>query len=184
MRRSQAGGFTFWYSIMLYSASLILVGVSYKMMLTVYFEEKEEEEGETGHRMLHLPLPFEEYKEVISKIYGYALAASLFFLDMMLFSHRGFADTFSRFYHRSGRPNVKAFVLGTVSVGSMILTCFCGRLFGSNLTGTSLFGLFIVVYQILARTQGMKIFWFSEGEEDNRPWPNVTEAQSVPASKA
>mmetsp|Transcript_7369 Transcript_7369/g.10818 ORF Transcript_7369/g.10818 Transcript_7369/m.10818 type:complete len:433 (+) Transcript_7369:52-1350(+) len=175
LRRSVVGGFGFFYSIIFYSASLILVGVCYKMMLTVYFEEEE-----AGlHRVLHLPLPFDEYKQRISSMYGYALSSSLVFLDAMLLSHLGAREFFSRFYYRRrGRPNIKAFVFSAMTLSTTILSLFCGNICGTNLVATSLFGLTLVVFQVLVRTQAMKIFWF--GEEKECAWPNVTEARSVP----
>lgn len=168
MRRSPSGGYMFSYSATLYSASLIMVGCSYKMILH-HFLEEEEEGGEKN----------EQEVRDIANLFSYSSALSFLSLDLMLMSHRGFLTNLARL-----RPNGRcALMPSLVSAVDWGLTVALASLssFVSSLELLTMCGLLIVLFQVILRTRGMRYFPVSKKAlQDDRPWPNRTQPQIAP----
>ena len=181
MRRSQGGGFVWVYMHTVYSASLVLVGCAYKMMLSP--DEMEEENEELGIE------PNYDLNERIAFIYAVSQTVSFLSLDAMLLAHRGFKQNFLRFFPPTGRVSVAPWVVFGCS-----LLLLCGTLFGlkriRDMTHLSIVGCLLVFGQVVLRTMGMKYFPISVeameraiqqdydsvqgSDDDHQRWPNVT----------
>lgn len=146
-RRSGAGGLYFYYSLIFYSASLILVGCSYKMILHSYLDEEEEKEGEELGFVL---------EERIAQVFSWSLAVSFFTLDMMIISHRGWPENLKRLC-RGGTVSVVPVVLVVINYGTYALsaTLYCWL---TDLEVLSFVGFVIVAFQVLLRTLALRYF--------------------------
>jgi low temperature requirement protein LtrA len=197
MRRSRPGGYFFYHMSTIYSASLILVGCSYKMILHYYLFEEELEEG--GDTNVHLPagLSLGELETRIAWVYGLSLGVSFISLDGIVISHRGFRANLGRYLDVDGRlllvPIVVTALNYTLIFGAMSLA-----LWVPDLAQVSMAGLLIASTQVSIRTMWLRHFPVSKSAmaacnsnfqqqhsnvptspdgEDNRAWPNITEAQ-------
>ena len=126
LRRSVLGGFQFYYSMILYSASLIILGCSFKLILHHYLDEyeMEEEKGELDEESK------EELADAARRIanqFSWSLASSFFLLDMMVVSHRGWVLNLSRMV-KGGRirwaPTLCTIGLLTAIALTACLPCF------------------------------------------------------------
>jgi hypothetical protein len=190
MRRSQLGGYLFFYFHTVYSASLILVGCSYKMMLSPeeMIEELQEQYAGLEHEEGVDVLPYNLNRR-IAFIYAVSQFVSFIASDAMLWTHRGFKANIQIFFPPQGRQFVLApwLILGTDVVLlalTMSLSCI------EDLTLLSVCGCFLVFSQVILRTIGFKYWPVSakameeylgnkcssvRQEDDHRRWPNVTE---------
>ena len=194
-RRSQVGGYFYIYCHTLYSASLILVGCAYKMMLSGQdILEQEEEE----------PVAF-DISERIATVYAMSQAVSFLSLDLMTISHRGFKVNFSRFRpYIHGRARCAIIPTICMFLDFLLIGLTLCLSFVHDLTLLSVLGCLLVLCQVVLRTIGLKYFpvtiaqmerachpgedcsfggtkesGVEEDEEDHRRWPNVTEPVSV-----
>ena len=174
MRRSVAGGFQFFYSILLYSACLIILGCSFKLILHHYLDEEEKaEEGEDAEEEL------QETARRITSMFSWSLAASFFFLDLMVIAHRGWTLNLSRLTDK-GRIRWGP-MLCTIGTTSMILLTALLPKFVTNLELLSVVGCAIILAQVLVRTLGYRYFPVSKNAMDVAcRWPNVTEPRIKP----
>lgn len=150
MRRSSEGAFMFYYAIVFYSASLIMVGCSFKMILHFYLE-LEEAGGEIDD------LELQQTSQAIANLYSWSAAASFVFLDLMLISHRGVASTFGRLVHHDGKcANIPTLIMIT----DLSLTLFQAVLsqWVQNLEVITVIGLGVVFGHVFIRTHGLKYF--------------------------
>ncbi|KAL3914445.1 MAG: hypothetical protein SGARI_000118 [Bacillariaceae sp.] len=197
LRRSQVGGYIFCYSLLFYSASLIVVGCSYKMMLSEQEMVKEAEEEGFDY----------DIKQRIALVYAISQAVSFFTLDVMLISHRGFKANFSRFRIKDEHGVYKWAKVPTMIMSfNIVLQCLTLALSQvHDMAFLSIYGCLLVFCQVILRTIGLKYFPVtiaqmqrachpedficvtSSGrleeeyvEGDLRRWPNMTE----PASQA
>lgn len=173
MRRSSEGGMIFMYSMAVYSASLILVGCSFKIILHYFLHEDELADDLAG--LKHL----EEEKQRIANLYSWSLAMSFFSLDFMNFSHRGFTANFSRLLNSDGSPAwVPIFVM--IVDNALIVMCACLSQLPIELSQIVLFGLVLAVVQTLLRTRGLRYFPVSKAAMAR--WPNCTQTQIAESS--
>lgn len=157
MRRSSSGGFTFLYGMIVYSASLILVGCSYKMILHYYLDEDEiAEEGELEEHRLEMAA----YRHDIAQLFSRSMAASFFSLDFMIVSHRGWAANLGRL------NRCMPILVSTVTMSLLVLT-LCLPWITTDLKTLSLWGCGIVVAQLLLRTRGLRYFPVSKQAMEN-----------------
>lgn len=172
-----------YYSGVAYSASLVLVGCSYKMILTSYGEAEEEDMEEAEHLLAY------NRTEQIAKVYSRSMAASFLMLDFLIISHRGWSANLSRFCPH-GRIAWTPILLTVLDLGLTAMTLNLSSLVDS-LEMLSVVGLAMVLAQVLLRTVGLKYFPVSKAameqamklgmpvEGPGQRWPNVTEPQSV-----
>lgn len=159
-RRSSAGGYTFYYSAQLYSAALILIGTSYKVILHEYLDEYEREEE--GLEVMDS----EEQDRKICHMFSWSLAASFFFLDCMVISHRGLSDNFARFVRLDGTLAFMPILITIVDYGMIIVTASLSQWI-SDLETLVVVGMAIVVLQTLLRTRGLRYFPVSKAAMEN-----------------
>ncbi|CAB9525885.1 expressed unknown protein [Seminavis robusta] len=195
MRRSQSGGYMYFYSHMFYSASLILVGCSYKMMLSEQEMLDQAEEEQVDY----------DIRERIALVYAWAQFGCFIALDLVTMSHRGVKANFRRFLveHNDGvaRWAKVPLMICMLDIVLIVLTLNLRRV--HDLTMLSLAGCLLVFGQVILRTIGLKYFpvtidqmqraihpddYCSLGSggkdgEDHRRWPNVTEPTSAPSHK-
>lgn len=167
-RRSSAGGFFFYYSMTIYSACLILVGCSYKMILHQFLEEDESEEE--GAEMQH------DNSHLIADLFSYSMALSFFALDMMIIAHRGWAANFSRFLV-GGRTGLISILIVIADYMLLFITFSLSSVI-TDLELLSVAGLSITFLQVILRTRGLKYFPVSKkAMEDHQVprWPNTTQ---------
>jgi len=205
LRRSPGAGFSYLWAVKLYSASLILVGCSYKMILHYFLEEEEliEEHGESALQDEEISLELEHTRKQIARLFCYSMALSFIALDLMIILHRGFVANFSRF-----RVNGK-WAWGPLRVSVLVyvllfITVDMWRWF-DRLETLAAAGLMIVIAQVLIRTRGLRYFPVSKramelaqcggdlslltpdeggSHTHHSPpgWPNRTQPQSIPIS--
>jgi len=182
MRRSSFGGWSFYYSMTLYSASLIMIGCSFKLMLHHYLDEEAVDAGEPMAEG-EPEYPLDEAAHRIANMFSWSLAASFHCLDQSIFAHRGWALNLTRLYgdgHVNWGP-MSMFILDFVLLG--ITATF--SMWITNLELLSIAGCAMIMFQVLMRTRGMRFFPVSKKAMDTAcRWPNTSEPRSIPASKA
>ena len=194
MRRSQWGGMFFFYNHTFYSAALIMVGCSFKMMLSPEKMLEQEQEDDYDY----------DITERIALVYAVSLAVSFLALDNMTTSHRGFRENFRRFratYAGEGDSASCVIVPTMVLLVNWVLTGLTLCLsFVDDLALLSILGCLLVFCQTMLRTIGLKYFpvtiaqmerakhphrnsaLFNTSDEDagvHQRWPNVTVAVAV-----
>jgi len=194
MRRAREGGFSFYLSMIGYSASLIVIGCSFKLILHCYIDEEEQVEGKDGQD--EIPFSIEELSTRIANMFSWSLAASFFWLDMLIVSHRGWAANFSRVY-MGGRINWAPTRLILCDFTLLGITATFSKWI-TNLELLSVAGCLMVLCQVAMRTRGLRYFPVSKKAMENacnwqdgqcgpppeeaHRWPNVTEPQSFPTN--
>lgn len=197
MRRSQGGGFTFLFCHIFYSASLILVGCCYKMMLSEQEMMNQAEEEEVEY----------DVKERIALVYAASQTISFLALDNMTISHRGFGVNFSRFRITDSNGNKQWATIPWIVffIELLLLAATVGLSQVHDLQLLSVYGCLLVFGQVMLRTFGLRYFpvtiaqmeralhpqdytcisssgkvTFDDVDGDQRRWPNVTEPATTP----
>lgn len=179
----------FFYFHTIYSASLILVGCSFKMMLSPeeMIEELEERYGGSGDKEEHDDgLPYNLNRRIA---FVYAVSQTISFLasDAMLWTHRGFNANIRRFFRPNGRIVMAPWLILGIEAVLLTLTMSLSQI--EDLTLLSISGCLLVLSQVVLRTFSMRHFpisveameralandYTSIRDEDHRRWPNVTE---------
>ena len=194
MRRSQWGGMFFFYNHTFYSAALILVGCSFKMILSPEKMLQQQEEDDYDY----------DITERIALVYAVSQAVSFMALDNMTTSHRGFRENFRRFratFAGEGDTTSCAFVPTIVLLvnWALIVLTLCLS-FVEDLALLSILGCLLVFCQTMLRTVGLKYFPVTiaqmerakhphrsshlfdaqvDNESEHQRWPNVTEPVAV-----
>jgi hypothetical protein len=170
------------YSMTVYSASLILVGCSFKIILH-YFLNEDEQERESTHVNNHSDeeekmLLLQHEKQLIANLYSWSLALSFVALDAMNISHRGVAENCGLMFRPDGTFAWIRIGIGLVDYG-LIAACACLSMFSTmELETLVLAGLVLVVAQTLLRTRGMRYFPVSKAAmARQKRWPNQTETR-------
>jgi len=200
MRRSRNAGICFSFANQIYSASLILVGVSYKLISTEYSSEYDtvdyETEGGDGHRLLggsssSYPekLSTSERQSRIATLFGLALGVVFITLDIMIIAHNGFASSRDRCYCKAGK--VQYIGIFVVVISRVLICAFIMTLSQYYYTPhvVAWLGLGTIVMQVSVRFLG-KIYFPTKmvvhvvngvkhkislhSEESSEVWPNVT----------
>ena len=161
LRRSSEGGYTYSYSHIAYSMSLILIGCSFKMILHYYLEE--DEEKESGHAL------YENVKEEqsIANLFSWSMGLSFVTLDMMIISHRGWKQNFARFIDPNGRLAFMPCLI-TVLNYALIACLFTLSQWVNDLADMVALGMLVVSLQVLLRTRGLRYFPVSKQAMNNQ----------------
>jgi hypothetical protein len=165
MRRSSSGGYIFAYSMTIYSACLIMVGCSYKMILHHFLDEEKGEDNTSDEA------------QRIANLFSWSMAMSFASLDFLIMSHRGIITNFSRLCKGGIVPCLISAIDYTLILALALLSRFT-----TNLESLALWGLVLVILQLLLRTKGLRYFPVSKNSiEDPRPWPNMSVPQTAAA---
>lgn len=187
MRRSEMGGRAYVNGHTVYSASLILVGCSYKMMLSREEMLKQAEEEHVDY----------DIEARIALVYAISQAVSFLSLDFVTFTHRGFGVNVGRFcpQDRNGNSRCATIPLIVLSINLLLTFLTLNLSMIHDMTLLSLYGCGLVFCQVLLRTFGLRYFpvtvaqmeqalhsdYASFSEDDARAWPNVTMPVSTSA---
>ena len=201
MRRSRLSGILFSTVIQFYSASLILVGVSYKMLLTEYTSAYADSSygGSYGseNRLLASSAgatdtyTTKERQQRIANLFCFALAAVFLFLDVLTIAHSGFSALSNRCHCKEGNFQMKGFAL--VVFSRIVIIIFLATLsqYISDPELIVLIGFGTIVMQVTVRFLGRVYFpskqlhaiedlEFKKEEIQEERWPNTTQPRSIP----
>lgn len=173
LRRTRTSGFVFTIWLQIYSAALIIVGVSYKMLLTEYtseYADKEENQavyaqvggGDTSNYPELYTVPSystQERRQRIANLYCFGLATVFLSLDMMNVAHTGLKITSNRCHHpENGKFRIKALAL--VVVSRIVILGFVLTLsqYVTDPEFIALIGFGTIVMQVMVRFLGYVYF--------------------------
>ena len=163
-------------SMQIYSAALIIVGVSFKMLLTEYKYEKEEVANITyssSYRSDRFLAEISEEESVnsveprrkrIAVFFCVGLGLTFLFLDLMTMAHRGLNATMARFFGAEKESNKIAgitFIFVRVLVVLFISTAF---LYVKEPEIVALVGLIAILLQLFIRIAVFFFFPYKEEE--------------------
>lgn len=207
MRRSKEAGYTFSLLMQIYSAALIILGVSYKMFLYEYTLE----EAGGYKRSLFGTLPRwlaggggalkfspEDRQQRIAIFFCGSLATVFLCSDMMILAHKGLQDNLGRcrVQHGSGKVKSAAIFLSLLRVGVVVFTATL-QIYETDPEYLAIIGLGCILAELILRVVGTTVFPDDEihaeeglehgheisSEPNENKWPNVTEAQALPAEE-
>jgi hypothetical protein len=171
MRRNHAGAFIFYHSIVFYSASLIVIGCSFKTILHHYVDEQEAVSssssavgGSDGGAIHDAPL-MDDAAQRIAHMFSWSMAASFFFLDAMILSHRGFEANRDRLI-RNGSIHWAPTLIVLFDC-TLLVTTATLSLWIRDFEILCLAGCGVVVCQIIMRTRGLQYFPVSKSALDD-----------------
>ena len=162
MRRNHVGAFIFYYSIVAYSASLIIIGCSFKTILHHYIDEGEEAAGGGDE---HTAQSLEDAAQRIACMFSWSLASSFFFLDAMILSHRGCNANCDRLCN-NGSIHWPSTLIVLLDVFLLVATATFS-LWISDFEVLCLAGCGVVFCQLAMRTRGLKYFPISKSAWDD-----------------
>jgi hypothetical protein len=184
LRRSKEASIVFTALMQIYSASLVVLGASYKMLLYEYTYEAKE----TGaYRLLTSPLSrllagsdessafeVDERRQHIADFFCISMAIVWLCSDLMIINHRGLTDNLGRcrFTH-TGFLKFASIFLVTLRLGMVIFIATLSQYVTqpSVLAGVGLAG---IVGQICLRVVGSSLFGPKYDHANPTLWPNVT----------
>jgi hypothetical protein len=156
--RSIGASLQFMILLHLYSASLILVGVSYKMILAEFqLESMEASSAMPSERSLASSAFYGETRKKISRIFCIAIASSFISLDLMGIVHRGPTKTFERLTTRNGGIT-KARIIVPILRAAGALLIGTAWLYLTYPMYVALAGLIAILYQVGVRILGQSLF--------------------------
>ena len=163
-------GFQFFYSLLVFSACLVVIGCSFKVILHIYLDEAEKE-SETDEEATDL----KDYARRVIEMFSWSLATAFFFLDLVVISHRGWKSYFARMV-QGGKIQWAPVLCSIVDLGAVALTA-CFPCFISDLEVLSVAGCAIILVQVLLRSLGLRYFPVSKhamnvalgGEQQSNP---------------
>ena len=160
-RRSSIGSMLFSEMLTVYSGCLIVFGGAYKLTLDQYVLEQTLRPG----AMVGL-YTLEQRRQRIANLFCWSLTVSILALDFMILTHRGFKDNFARFRNpRTGGCNIAPTIILVVNLSLLAFTATLS-MWVRNLELMSVFGLLIVVANVLLRTFGLRYFPVSKKAMD------------------
>jgi hypothetical protein len=193
----------------LYSAALVLMGVSYKMFLYEYvYEDAEQEEG--THRLL-FPVPrrlaggganleyaTDDRQQRIAYFFSGCMTVGWIASDLMLLAHRGIKGSMDRCYcEQTHKARTLAIMLIVARIGMMaFIATVC--LYVTDPLILPVIGLRCLFSGVVLRVISSLVFPDDgvhsevdehgnhvevEDDEDENKWPNETQAQAVPGKK-
>jgi hypothetical protein len=202
MRRSRKAGFAFSNLMTVYSAALVVLGTSYKMILYEYVYE------ESGIRRRSLfpmasrwlasggdtsGLDPEERRQRIAHFFCFSMALVFLCSDTMILVHRGIEDNLGRcrFTH-TGSLKVISLILVLLRVGLIVFIATLSQ-YCTEPVSIAFIGLLAIMSQVGLRFVGSSIFEsksehehpspeldasdYDSSEEASLKWPNVTQAR-------
>jgi hypothetical protein len=181
MSRSMLGGITFYYRLICYSATLIMIGCSFKLILHRYLdgeviaEGKPMAEGEPDY-------PLEESVRRMADMFSWRMAASFLFLDQMIIAHRGWSANLARLCV-DGHINWPPLLILILDWVLLVVTATYSQCI-LYLELLSIAGCTMVMCQVMMRTRGLRFFPVSKYAMENaHRWANITEPRSSEAEE-
>ena len=191
LRRSREASMVFTTLMQIYSASLVVLGTAYKMLL---YEYAYEAKATGAHRLLTSPFSrllaateepsfaLDERRQRTSHLFCISMAIVFLCSDLMIVNHRGLEDNLGRCrFSHTGFLKFVSVILALLRLG---LVCFFATL-SQYVTDPSLLaivGLVGIVGEVLLRVVGSTFFGPEYGHNDDPEnesslWPNVTQPQ-------
>jgi len=169
LRRSRYSGIVFVTFIQFYSAALILVGVSYKMLLTEYTTKYADASYGDNRNLAdstdsaYTKEESNERRQTIANLFSFSLAGVFIFLDILSLNHSGFEKATKRCHCTdSGSFRFKGIAL--VLVTRILIVSFLATLsfYVTDPEYVALIGFVTIVMQVMVRFLGRT--YFPEGE--------------------
>jgi hypothetical protein len=197
LRRSKEAGVAFTALMQVYSAALVVLGTSYKMLLYEYVYETEES---SNHRALFSALTrflaaaeepkfgLEERRQRVAHFFCISMALVWFCSDAMILIHRGLKDNLGRCRcSQSGGLRYIAVALFFIRVGMIVFIATLSQ-YVTDPELLAFIGLVGIIVQVLLRVVGTSFFGheYDDGEDDGESshmWPNVTRPQVESSEK-
>mmetsp|Transcript_8766 Transcript_8766/g.25212 ORF Transcript_8766/g.25212 Transcript_8766/m.25212 type:complete len:582 (+) Transcript_8766:182-1927(+) len=203
MRRSKEAGIAFSMLMQLYSAALIVLGTTYKMILYEFAYESDYSKrrslfGGVLARFLagsdsSPKYPTDERQQRIAHLFGGSMALVWLCMDAMILTHRGIKDNLGRCRfenHDSTNKKVMACVLVLIRFGLIALLASLSQ-YETAPVYLALIGLAGIICQVILRF--IATSQFGDDDDDRvipegvnaesyraaRAWPNTTQARVV-----
>lgn len=198
LRRSREAAISFTVLMQVYSAALVVLGTSYKMLLYEYvFEEKSESTYRTLFADLNRFLaggdapdfPLDERRQRIADFFCISMAIVWLCLDLMILTHLGVEDNIGRCKcQRTGSFRYISAVLVLARIAMIGFIATLSRYVTQPET-LAFVGLLGILVQVSLRVAGTTIFGrqFEDDVDEfgNRnQWPNLTRPRAQPSSKS
>lgn len=201
MRRSRLAGLSFSFLIHIYSAGLIIVGVSFKMLLTEYSKDYSTYDGSSVSKTVNRFLAGdsetpkygkEESRQRIAYFFLIGLAIVFLCLDLINLTH----GSMERCHSSHGRIRLKGILLVVALRVGVIIFIGTACLYVTEPVVVALVGLACIFIQILIRAMGT-IFFPSQTVHDHNGnvqpgqpnvvdkecneehWPNTTQPMAI-----
>eukprot|EP00934_Nitzschia_sp_Nitz4_P007984 Nitzschia sp. Nitz4//scaffold8_size234185//202587//204558//NITZ4_001296-RA/size234185-processed-gene-0.405-mRNA-1//-1//CDS//3329559923//7974//frame0 len=193
IRRTKEAGALFTCLMQVYSAALVVLGTSYKMLL---YEHVYEASSDTGsHRVLlnnkiggylsrllassSEPMyDTDERQQRIAHFFSASMAVVWFCLDLMIINHKGIPDNLKR----CQRAHLKklSFLLIALRIGLVVFIATISQ-YATEPSLLAFVGLMGISAQVLLRIVGSlffgQAFEFEASDDEALHWPNVTTPQ-------
>jgi hypothetical protein len=163
LRRSRTGGFTFTQFQQLYSAALIVLGTSYKMILYEYvYEATATERRLAGGSDPPIANDIDR-RQRIAHFFCISLALVWLCLDVMMLAHKGVQFNLDRCKSCEVHQNRTkyAFIMGIFRVGLIVFIASASQ-YLTDPSLLALVGLMGIIIQVLLRVAGS--FFFNESD--------------------
>lgn len=161
MKRNKDAGVWWNFTNYLYSASLIAVGVSFKLFMYDFTYQgrrlRLEDDNILDQRFLAGP-SVKASSKTIATVFSISMALTFFFLDALVLFHRGLKENYNRCVcKRTKKMNVKGMIL---VVARVLLIVFFATLsqYVTDPSKLAMFGLLGVVAQLSCRNLGFLFF--------------------------
>ena len=198
LRRDRIAGTLFITFIQYYSAALIIVGVSFKMLLTEYKYQNEAnsnsdyQSSAENYRFLAASgdtdskYSMEERRRRIAIFFCLGIGISFLTLDLMTIAHKGLNEIHDRYFNTENvRSRVMGFILIALRAAVVFFICTC-FFYISEPEQVALSGLISILLQVILRLVGFVYFPPKKSkhvsELSSSIWPNVTYPASIKPS--
>jgi low temperature requirement protein LtrA len=201
MRRSRPAATVYAALLQFYSAALIVVGVSYKMLLTEYsYEESVDKDAGSDYASNNLltrllasggdgspKYSMEERRQRISIFFCVGLAIIFLCLDLMTFAHIGFEGLKKSCYcPNHGHLLVSRIFFTVVLRFAVVIATGTACLYVTEPDSVALIGFASILVQIFFRIirkilSSRKTSDLNHDEEIEGHWPNTTQPMSIPS---
>lgn len=158
-RRNSNAGILFYISLSIFSASLIVFGGSYKLILVQYLDEQQV--ANKSHTVVGRAFTLAQRQGRIANMFSWSLAVSFLSLDIMTLTHRGLDANLARYWDKEGKLDRLRVLVSCVNLALLIFSATLS-LWAKRLEVLSVLGLVVVVAQIFLRTLRMKLFPISK----------------------
>ena len=163
-----------WWGIVnsVYSASLIAIGVSYKLFMYEFtYGARRLQDGEVAHEERDLAgyadagLSADERQQAAAHVFSGAMSIAFVCLDLMILLHRGFNASIRRCQSaQNKKPNTKGILLTIIRIGLALFFASLSQ-YATDPQHLSVLGLVGVVAQLIIRRLGYVFFVEREKHE-------------------
>lgn len=186
MRRKKERGYAFLLLLQWYSAALIILGASYKMLLYEFMYEDYGGEKDDGHRMLFFSMPRrtilhrwlagggggalnfdkDDRQQRVANLFCGSLAAVFLLSDLLIVIHKGFKEHMEH-CKKSEAPKITKLIGSVLLIIRIGVVAFMASLSQYETDGTllSFLGLIAIFVSVSVRIVGSAMFR-EETEED------------------